>query len=143
MYLDLLMTLTEPLNQMKRPPKKTKGGGGTSRSKKRKASNRKQTIRSSGSSAGGGGSNLPMRKCSMPVQATITPSHIRIKPVISIDSYSQSFEKLMTGNFAHLCNFLRFITPKFVKCYMESTIHKPEPSKGKCSSGISFTLSLK
>lgn len=39
----------------------------------------KQTTKSSGSSAGGGGSNLPIRKCSIPVQATITPSHMKIK----------------------------------------------------------------
>lgn len=34
---------------------------------------RKHTIKSSGSTAGGGGSYLPMRKCSIPVQAIITP----------------------------------------------------------------------
>lgn len=33
----------------------------------------KHTRVSSGSSAGGGGSNLPTRKCSIPVQAIITP----------------------------------------------------------------------
>lgn len=37
------------------------------------------TTKSSGSSAGGGGSYLPMRKCSMPVQATITPSQFKSK----------------------------------------------------------------
>ena len=39
----------------------------------------KPTTKSSDSTAGGGGSNLPMRKCSMPVQATITPSQMKIK----------------------------------------------------------------
>lgn len=34
----------------------------------------KLTRVSSGSSAGGGGSNLPTRKCSIPVQAIITPA---------------------------------------------------------------------
>lgn len=38
-------------------------------------------IVSSGSSAGGGGSNLPTRKCSSPVQATITPCPTQLKVI--------------------------------------------------------------
>lgn len=39
----------------------------------------KHTKKSSGSSAGGGGSYLPMRKCSIPVQAIITPIQFKSK----------------------------------------------------------------
>lgn len=42
----------------------------------------KQTTISSGSSAGGGGSNLPIRKFSMPVQATMTPVHVKVQTLV-------------------------------------------------------------
>lgn len=43
-----------------------------------KLSNFNHTTKSAGSIAGGGGSNLPTQKCSMPVQATITPIWMEI-----------------------------------------------------------------
>lgn len=51
---------------------------------------------SSGSFTGGGGSNLPIRKCSRPVQAIITPLAFRIEEFSNNRTTSQEANKAAT-----------------------------------------------
>lgn len=80
---------------------------------------RKSYIKSSGSSAGGGGSNLPTQKCSMPVQATITPLSVQRLG----GGHTSSRLLFLTTRSSRALTYLFDATPpETTRCFIEGSI---------------------